>query len=95
MSVTPLCDFRQEAKFVTTSFVVTTHSGKQTHSEGQCRWWSAVYYTSRPKAESLLSQGPQPGFVITLYTLSVRAQTHLLKFSETSLNKGKEKYHQS
>ena len=30
-----------------------------------------------------------------LYTLSVRAQTHLPKFPETSLNKGKEKYNQS
>ena len=38
--------------------VVAMCSWKQTHSEGQCREWSAVYYTSRPKAESLLSQGP-------------------------------------
>ena len=53
------------------SFVVATHSGKQTHSEGQCRWWSALYYTSGPKEESPLSQGPQPTFVKTLYTLSV------------------------
>ena len=70
-------------------------SGKQTHSEGQCRQWSAVYYTSRPKAESPLSQGPQPVFVKTLYTLSVLAQTHLLKFLETSLDKVKERYNQS
>ena len=47
---------------------------------------SAVSYTSWPKAESLLSQGPQPVFVNTLYTLSVPAQTHLPKFPETSLN---------
>ena len=46
-------------------------SGKQAHSEGQCRQWSAVYYTSGPKAESPLSQGPRPTFVKTLYTLSV------------------------
>ena len=39
------------------------HSGKQTHSEGECRQWSAVYYTSGPKAESPLSQGPRPAFV--------------------------------
>ena len=77
------------------SNVVATRSGKHTHSEGQCRKWSAVYYTGGPKAESLLSQGPQPVFLKTLYTLSVRAQTHLPKFPETSLNKGKERYDQS
>ena len=48
-----------------------------------------------PKAESPLSQGPQQVLVKTLYTLSIRAQTHLPKFSETSLNKGKEIYNQS
>ena len=36
--------------------VVALRSGKQTHSEGQCRWWSAVYYTGGPKEES--SQRP-------------------------------------
>ena len=71
--------------------VVATCSGKQTHSEGQHRQWSAVYYTGGPKAESPLSQKPQPVFVKTLHTLSVRAQTHLPKFLETSLNKGKER----
>ena len=75
--------------------VAATLSGKQTHSEGQCRQWSAVYYTSRPKAESPLSQGPRPVFVKTLYTLSVLAQTHLPKFLETSLDKVKERYNQS
>ena len=70
--------------------VVATRSGKQTHSEGQCREWSALYYTGGPKAESPLSQGPRPVSVKTLYTLSVHAQTHLPKFPETSLNKGKE-----
>ena len=75
--------------------VGATHSRKQTHSEGQCREWSAVYYTGGPKAESPLSQGPQAAFVTTLYTLSVHAQTHLPKFSETTLNKGKERYNQS
>ena len=50
---------------------------------------------AEPKAETPLSQGPQPVFVKTLYTLSVRAQTHLPKFPETSLNKGKERYNQS
>ena len=73
--------------------VVAKRSRKQTHS-GQCGQWSAVYYTSGPKAESPLSQGPRPVFVKTVYTLSVHAQTHLLKFSETSLNKGKERYSQ-
>ena len=75
--------------------VVAMRSGKQTHSEGQCRYWSAVYYTSGPKAESPFSQGPQPVFLKTLYTRSVCAQTHLPKFPETSLNKGKERYNQS
>ena len=70
-------------------------SGKQTHSEGQYREWSAVYYTGGPKAESPLSQGLRPVFVKTLYTLSVRAQTHLPKFSEASLSKRKERYSQS
>ena len=71
--------------------VVATCSGKHTHSEGHRRQWSAVYYTSEPKAESPLSQGPQPVFMKALYTLRVRAQTHLPKFPETSLNKGKRK----
>ena len=71
--------------------VVASCSRKQTHS-GQCRQWSAIHYTGGPKAESPLSQGPRPVFVETLYTLSVHAQTHLLKFSETSLNKQKERY---
>ena len=75
------------------NIVVATHSGKQTHSEGQCRW-SAVYNTGGPKAESPLSQGPRPVFVKTLYTLSVLAQTHLPKFLETSLDKVKERYDQ-
>ena len=70
--------------------VVAACSGKQTHSEGQCRYWSAVYYTGEPKVESPLSQGPQPVFVKTLYTLSVLAQTHLPKFLETSLDKVRE-----
>ena len=74
---------------------VATRSGKQTHSEGQCREWSTVYYSGRPKAESPLSQGPQPVFLKTLYTLSVRAQTHLPKFPAASLNKGRERYNQS
>ena len=75
--------------------VVAMRSGKQTRSEGQCREWSAVYYTGGPKAESPLSQGPRPVFVETLYTLSVCAQTPLPKFSEASLNKRKERYNQS
>ena len=68
--------------------VVVRRFGKQTHSEWQCRWWSAVYYTGGPKAESPLSQGPRPVFVKSLYTLSVYK---LPKFPETSLNKGKER----
>ena len=77
------------------SYVVATRSGKQPHSEGQCRQWSAVYYTGGPKAESPISQGPRPVFVKTLYTLSVLAQTPLTRFPETSLDKVKERYDQS
>ena len=51
--------------------------------------------TSGPKTESPLSQGPWPVSLKTLHTLSVRAQTHLPKFPETSLNKGKERYNQN
>ena len=38
--------------------LVLYRSGKQTHSEGQGRQWSAVYYTGGPKAECPLRQGP-------------------------------------
>ena len=73
-----------------------SHAFRETaHSEGQCRWWRADYYTGRPKAESLLSQGPRPVFVKTLDTLSICAQTHLPKFLETSLDKVKERYHRN
>ena len=75
-------------------FVVAKGFGKQTHSEGQRRWCSAVYYTGRPKAVSSLPRTPT-SFVKTLYTLSVLAQTHLPKFLETSLDKVKERYDQS
>ena len=37
--------------------VVATRSGKHTHSEGQCREWSAVDYSGGPKAE--LARDPQ------------------------------------
>ena len=38
-----------------------SHASRETtHSEGQCRWWRADYYTVRPKAESPVSQGPRP-----------------------------------
>ena len=57
-------------KWLRSHLVVATHSGKQTHS-GQCREWSAVYYSGGPKAESPLSQGPRAVFVKTWYTLSV------------------------
>ena len=48
------------------NIVVATCSRRQTHSEGQCRQWSAVYYTSGPTAEPPLHQGPRPVFVKTL-----------------------------
>ena len=47
-------------------------------------WWA--------QGSLLLAKDPQPVFVKTLYTLSVSAQTHLPKFPETSLNKGRERY---
>ena len=56
--------------------VIAMLSGKQTHSEGQCRQWSAVYYTGGSKAESPLRQGSQPAFVKIFYILCVRVQTH-------------------
>ena len=84
-----------EEGMTTHSSVVATRSRKQTHSEGQCRQWSAVYYTGGPKAASPLSQGPRPVFVQTLYTLSVYTKTHLPDFLETSLDKVKERYDQS
>ena len=37
---------------------VATCSSKQTHPEGRCRQWSAVYHTGGPEAESPLIQGP-------------------------------------
>ena len=48
----------------------------------QCRYWSAVYYTGGPKAESPLSQGPQPAFVKIFCTPCVRVQTHQPKSLE-------------
>ena len=64
-------------------------SGKQTHSEGQCRQWSAVYYTGVPKAESPLSQGPRPAFLKIFGTPCVRVWTHHSKFLETYIIQGK------
>ena len=57
---------------------------------------SGVQFTTPAgQRQSPLSRGPRPVFLKILYTLSVRAQTHLPKFPETSLNKGKERYSQS
>ena len=69
--------------------VVAMRSRKQTHSEGQCRQWSAVYYTGGPKAESPLSQGPRPAFVKIFYTPCVCVRTHHSKFLETYIKQGK------
>ena len=69
--------------------VIATLSGKQTHSEGQCRQWSAVYYTGGPKADSPFSQGPRPAFVKIFYTPCVHVQTHHPNFIETYINKGR------
>ena len=82
-------------KFYHSPLAVAVCSGKQTHSEGQCREWSAAYYTGGPKADSPVSQGLRPVFVKTLYTLSVCDQSHLPKLLETSLDKVKERYDQS
>ena len=45
------------------------------------------------RAQGRVSSEPRTPtvFVKTLYTLSIRVQTHLPKFPETSLNKGKRK----
>ena len=51
--------------------------------------------TPAAQVESPLSQGPQPVFVRSIHTLGVLAQSSLPKFSETSLNKGKERHNQS
>ena len=48
-----------------------------------------------PRQSLLLAKGPDHFFVKTSCILSVRAQTHLPKFPETSLNKQKERYNQS
>ena len=47
-----------------------------------------------PRQSFLFSQGPQPTFVKTLYTLSVRAQAHTPKFLKPSLENVKERYSQ-
>ena len=85
--------FHQVAKYWSFSFsispsVTATRSRKPTHSEGQCKWWSAVYYTGGPKAESPLSKGPWPAFVKIFYTTGVYVQTHHPNFLETYINKG-------
>ena len=85
-----LPEFTQTHVHPISDAVVAMCYRKQTHSEGQCREWNAVYYNGGPKAESSLSQGPRPVFVETLCTLSVLAQTHPPKFLETSLDKVKE-----
>ena len=68
---------------------VPTRFGEQTHSEGQCRWWSAVYYTGAPKAESPLSQGPRPAFVKVFYThvyVSAPTTPNSLRLTSTKEN---------
>ena len=45
-----------------------------------------------PRQSFLFSQGPQPTFVKTLYTLSVRAQAHIPKFLKPSLENAKGRY---
>ena len=52
------------------------------------------FITPAGPRQSPVPQGPQPAFVKPLYILSVRAQTHLPKLPETSLNKGREIYNQ-
>ena len=87
-------DLQQTSFNVLTKLCCCSQAYKLTQKNNADKW-SEVYYTSRPKAKSPLSQGSRPVFVKTLYTLSVRVQTHLPKFPETILNKGKERYNQS
>ena len=70
--------------------VVAKHSGKQTQKDNTD---SGVQFITLagPRQSLLLAKDPDQ-FLKTLYTLSVRAQTHLPKSPETSLNKGKETY---
>ena len=63
-------------------------SGKQTHSEGQCRQWSAVYYTGGPKAASSYPRTPTSFCENLIYSKCV-CPNPPPQFPETSLNKGK------
>ena len=59
------------------SSVVATHSGKQTHSEGQCRWWSAVYYTGRAQGRASSQPRTPADFCENLIYLKCTAQVHI------------------
>ena len=75
--------------------VVAMVSGKQTDSQDNADSGVQFITPAGPRQSLLLAKDPDQFFVKTLYTLSVGAQTHLPKFPETSLNKGKERYNQS
>ena len=74
--------------------IVATHSGKLTQKDNADSRMQFITLVG-PRESLLLVKDPDQFFVKTLHTLSVCAQTHLPKFSETSLNKGKERYNQS
>ena len=67
-----------------------TNSLRRTMQTVECsllHWWTQGKVSSQPRTPHI--------FVKALYILSVCAQTHIPKFSETSLNKEKERYNQS
>ena len=73
--------------------VIAKRSRKQTHSEGQCGQWSAVYYTGGSEAVSCLTRDPND-FCENLINLKCTAQAHIPKFLKPSLERVKERYNQ-
>ena len=64
--------------------VIAKCSGKQTHSEGQCGQWNAVYYTGGSEAVSCLTRDPND-FCENLINLKCTAQAHIPRFLKPSL----------
>ena len=74
--------------------VIAKCSRKQTHSEGQCGYWSAVYYTGGSEAEFPLQPGTPTNFCEHLIYLKCTAQAHIPKFLKLSLENVKGRYNQ-
>ena len=73
---------------------LATHFGKQTHSEGQCRQWSVVYYTGGSEAEFPLQPGTPTDFCENLRYLKCTAQAHIPKFLKPRLESVKGRFYQ-